>query len=76
MECKVTQIIPVQGATNVMVLGEVLCFHIRESLYRPEIGLVDTVQMKPITRLGGAVEYTRIGDLFFLATPTGPEIAE
>lgn len=66
MECKVTQIVPVEGATNVMVLGQVLRFHIREDLYRPELGLVDTVQMKPITRLGGPVEYTKIGELFFL----------
>lgn len=69
MECRVTQIIPVEGATNVMVLGRVVRFHIRESLYRPEVGLVDTVRMKPVTRLGGAVEYTRIGELFHLAIP-------
>lgn len=70
MECKVTQIIPVEGATNVMVLGVVLRFHVQESLYRPEMGLVDTVRMKPIMRLGGAIEYTRIGELFHLAIPS------
>ncbi len=64
MECKVTQIVPVEGATNVMVLGRVLRFHIREDLYRSELGLVNTIGMKPIMRLGGPVEYTRIGDLF------------
>jgi flavin reductase (DIM6/NTAB) family NADH-FMN oxidoreductase RutF len=64
MECKVTQIVPVEGATNVMVLGRVLRFHIREDLYRSELGLVNTVEMKPVTRLGGAVEYTKIGELF------------
>lgn len=69
MECKVTQIVPVAGATNVMVLGRVLRFHIREDLYRPDNGLVDTMQMKPITRLGGPVEYTKIGELFFLELP-------
>ncbi len=69
MECRVTQIIPVEGATNVMVVGRVTRFHIRESLYRPESGLVDTTLMKPVTRLGGAVEYTRIGELFHLAIP-------
>ncbi len=69
MECQVTQIIPVEGATNVMVLGQVLRFHLREELYRPELGLIDTVAMKPITRLGGPVEYTKIGELFFLPIP-------
>jgi flavin reductase (DIM6/NTAB) family NADH-FMN oxidoreductase RutF len=53
MECRVTQIVPVEGATNVMVLGRVLRFHIRQDLYRPEVGLVNTVAMEPITRLGG-----------------------
>jgi flavin reductase (DIM6/NTAB) family NADH-FMN oxidoreductase RutF len=69
MECQVTQIIPVEGATNVMVLGQVLRFHLREELYRPELGLIDTVAMKPITRLGGPVEYTKIGELFYLPIP-------
>ncbi len=69
MECKITQIIPVAGATNVMVLGQVMRFHLREDLYRSELGLVDTVAMKPIMRLGGPVEYSRIGDLFILPVP-------
>jgi flavin reductase (DIM6/NTAB) family NADH-FMN oxidoreductase RutF len=69
MECKVTQIIPVEGASNVMVLGRVLRFHIREDLYRPDLGLVNTVDMKPITRLGGSSEYTKIGELFALEPP-------
>lgn len=69
MECRVTQIIPVEGATNVMVLGKVSCFHIREDLFRAN-GLVDTVRMKPITRLGGPVEYARIGELFHLEIPS------
>ena len=69
MECKVTQIIPVEGAASVMILGRVLRFHVREDLYRPELGLVDTVKMQPITRLGGPVEYTKIGELFSLEIP-------
>jgi flavin reductase (DIM6/NTAB) family NADH-FMN oxidoreductase RutF len=69
MECKVTQIMPVTGTTNVMVLGQVIRFHLREDLYRTELGLIDTVAMKPITRLGGPVEYTKIGELFFLPVP-------
>lgn len=68
MECRVTQIIPVEGTTNVMVLGRVLRFHVREDLLRPN-GLVDTLRMKPITRLGGPTEYARIGELFHLSIP-------
>jgi flavin reductase (DIM6/NTAB) family NADH-FMN oxidoreductase RutF len=69
MECRVTQIIPVAETTNVMVLGRVMRFHVREDLYRSELGLIDTVAMNPITRLGGPVEYTKIGELFFLPIP-------
>lgn len=69
MECKMTQLIPVEGSTSVMVLGQVLRFHVRQDLYRPELGLVDTILMNPITRLGGPVEYTKIGQLFFLELP-------
>ncbi|MEH1848776.1 MAG: flavin reductase family protein [Nostoc sp.] len=60
MECKVTQIVAVEGTNNVMVLGRVLRFHVREDLYRQDLGLVDTVVMQPIMRLGGPVEYTHI----------------
>ena len=66
MECKVTQIVPVEGATNIMVLGQVLRFHVREDLYRPELGLINSVEMRPIGRLGGSKEYTKIGKLFDL----------
>lgn len=69
MECAVTDIIPVRGATDIMVLGEVLRFHVREDLYRPELGLVNTMDMKPITRLGGPIEYTKLGELIYLPIP-------
>ena len=68
MECRVTQIVPVEGATNVMVLGRVLRFHVRKDLLRSN-GLVDTIKMKPITRLGGPIEYAKIGELFHLEIP-------
>jgi flavin reductase (DIM6/NTAB) family NADH-FMN oxidoreductase RutF len=68
MECKVTQIIPVEGSTNVMVLGRVVRFHVRADLYRAN-GLVDTAAMKPIARLGGAVEYSKMGELFEMECP-------
>jgi flavin reductase (DIM6/NTAB) family NADH-FMN oxidoreductase RutF len=75
MECQVTQIVPVEGATNVMVLGRVLRFHVRDDLLRPN-GLVDTIKLKPITRLGGPVEYARIGKLFQLEIPDPDALLE
>jgi flavin reductase (DIM6/NTAB) family NADH-FMN oxidoreductase RutF len=73
MECHVTQIVPVEGSTNTMVLGRVLCFHIRDDLLRDN-GLVDTIKMKPITRLGGSIEYTRIGELIHLPVTDPDEV--
>lgn len=49
MEYRVTQIIPVEGTTNIMVLGIILRFHIREDFLRKN-STVDTIRMKPITR--------------------------
>jgi flavin reductase (DIM6/NTAB) family NADH-FMN oxidoreductase RutF len=69
MECKVTQIIPVEGTTNTMVLGKVLRFHVQDELYRSTLGLVDTAAMRPIMRLGGPIEYTKIGELLHLKIP-------
>ncbi|MFC2026238.1 flavin reductase family protein [Chloroflexota bacterium] len=75
LECRVTQIVPVEGATNVMVLGQVLRFHIREDLLRPN-GLVDAQKLKPITRLGGSGEYAKIGELFHLEVPDPDKITQ
>lgn len=68
LECIVSQIIPVEGSTNVMVLGRVVRFHVREDLMRSN-GLVDTAKMKPIARLGGSIEYSKLGELMFLEVP-------
>jgi len=67
MECKVTQIIPVEGTTNIMILGRVVRFHVRADLLRAN-GLVDTIKMKPVARPGGPVEYTKIGELIYFRT--------
>lgn len=67
MEVKATQIIPVEGTTSTLVIGHVICFHIRENLLR-ENGLVDPKLLKPIARLGG-IEYSTIGEVFSMARP-------
>ena len=75
LECKVSQIIPVEDSTNIMVLGRVVRFHVRENLMR-ENGLVDTAKMKPIARLGGPVEYSKLGELIFLEIPEIDQMIE
>ncbi|MEH2467600.1 hypothetical protein [Nostoc sp.] len=45
MKCKVAQIVTVEGTNNVMVLGRVSRFYVREDLYCQDLGLVDSVGM-------------------------------
>ena len=67
MEAKVTQIIPVQGTSSTLVLGEVIRFHLREGILRPN-GLVDPLLSKPVARLGDN-EYATIGKVFTMNRP-------
>jgi flavin reductase (DIM6/NTAB) family NADH-FMN oxidoreductase RutF len=67
MECVVTQIVPVKDSGNVMVLGQIVRFHVREGLLL-EGGLVDTAKMRLIARLGGP-DYMRTGEVFPMQRP-------
>jgi flavin reductase (DIM6/NTAB) family NADH-FMN oxidoreductase RutF len=57
----------VEGTTNTLILGRVVRFHLRADLLR-EDGLVDTVRMRPIARLGGP-DYARLGEVFSMVRP-------
>ena len=67
LECKVTQIVPVNGTTYTLILGRVLRLHIRSDLLRPN-GLVDAARLKPVARLGGN-EYATLGRVFEMKRP-------
>ncbi|WP_423225437.1 flavin reductase family protein [Candidatus Amarolinea aalborgensis] len=67
LECKVSQLVPVDGTTYTMVLGRVLHFHVREGLLRPN-GLVDADLLRPVARLGGD-EYATLGAVFEMQRP-------
>jgi flavin reductase (DIM6/NTAB) family NADH-FMN oxidoreductase RutF len=67
MEAKVTQIVPVEGTESTMVLGRVVCYHLRQGLLRQN-GLVDANLLKPVARLGGN-EYAVLGEVFSMLRP-------
>jgi flavin reductase (DIM6/NTAB) family NADH-FMN oxidoreductase RutF len=67
LECKVTQIIPVQDTTYTLILGRVLRFHIRSGLLRPN-GQIDAALLKPVARLSGD-EYATLGRVFEMKRP-------
>lgn len=67
MEAKVRQIVPVEGTSSTLVLGEIIRFHVREGMLRPN-GLVDPLLSKPVARLGDT-EYATIGRVFTMNRP-------
>jgi flavin reductase (DIM6/NTAB) family NADH-FMN oxidoreductase RutF len=67
MECKATQIVPVNDTHYTMVLGQVLRYHIREELLGPDMR-VQALQLRSIARLGGD-EYTAIDRVFAMTRP-------
>ena len=73
-ECRVTQIIQLQGADGVpaqswLTLGEVVGVHIAQELLKE--GLYDTAAAQPILRAGGPADYFEIGpaQLFRMKRP-------
>ncbi len=66
LECKLTQIVRLPGATNRLVLGEVVGVHLRDDCLVD--GHFDVTRYQPLSRLGYK-DYTRVTDLFSLERP-------
>lgn len=60
LECKLHMAIPLGEERNMLVIGEVLRFHVRDDLIRD--GKVDTVSLDPVARLGGP-NYAGLGQV-------------
>jgi flavin reductase (DIM6/NTAB) family NADH-FMN oxidoreductase RutF len=64
MECRLTQLLQLQGADGAkvptwLVLGEVVGVHIADALLKD--GVYDTAAAQPILRGGGPADYFSIG---------------
>lgn len=68
MECRLFQ--RTDAGQSTIILGEVLRFHIADSLIDPDRLHVDTLAMSLVARMHGAGWYSRSTDLFQLARPT------
>ena len=66
LECRVTQVVTLPGATNIVVFGEVTGVHIRDDALVD--GVFDVTTFAPLARLGYK-DYTRVETLFPLARP-------
>ena len=67
MECRATQFVQVTGTTYTVIFGQILCYHIKDGLLRPD-GLIDADAMRPLARLGGD-QYATLQPVFDLKRP-------
>ncbi|MGE3690044.1 MAG: flavin reductase family protein [Novosphingobium sp.] len=67
MECRLAH--DYQSGNAVVLIGEVIHFHIRDDLLEGERQRVDTPAMQLIARMHGAEWYSRSNDLFSLKRP-------
>ena len=66
LECRMTQIIPVQGKANFLILGEVTGIHMRDDCVVD--GRFDVTRFSPLARLGYK-DYAVVREVFELARP-------
>lgn len=66
LECRMTQIVELKGASNFLVLGEVVGVHLRDDCMVD--GQFDVTRFNPLTRLGYR-DYSVIREVFSLKRP-------
>ncbi|MFC4667050.1 flavin reductase family protein [Seohaeicola nanhaiensis] len=66
LECRMTQIIPLKGGVNHLVLGEVVGVHMRDDCLKD--GRFDVTTYQPLSRLGYR-DYARVTEVFELVRP-------
>lgn len=66
LECRARQILPLAGAANIMVIGEVVGVHLRDDCLRD--GRFDVTRYQPLARLGYR-DYARVTEVFEIQRP-------
>jgi flavin reductase (DIM6/NTAB) family NADH-FMN oxidoreductase RutF len=66
LECRLTQIVKLEGESNFLVLGEVVGVHIRDDVLVD--GRFDVTRYQPLSRMGYR-DYTRVTEVFELTRP-------
>ncbi len=67
LECRMTQVIPLAGEANFLILGVVSGIHLRDDCVVD--GVFDVTKYRPLARLGYR-DYTAVDTLFSLSRPT------
>ncbi len=66
LECQVTQIVPLKGNNNFLIIGEVTGIHMRDDCIKD--GQFDVLSFKPLARLGYR-DYAIVDNVFSLKRP-------
>ena len=66
LECRMTQIVRIEGDTNFVVFGEVVGVHLRDDCMVD--GRFDVTRYEPLSRLGYR-DYTRVREVFEIIRP-------
>ncbi|MDF1726885.1 MAG: flavin reductase family protein [Sulfitobacter sp.] len=66
MECRMTQIVKIEGEANFVVFGEVVGMHLRDDCIVD--GRFDVTRYEPLSRLGYR-DYTRVREVFEIIRP-------
>lgn len=66
LECRLTQVVQLEGAHNIAVFGEVVGIHISDAILVD--GQVDVTRYEPLSRLGYR-DYAKVSEVFSLARP-------
>ncbi len=66
LECRMTQIIKIEGASNFVVFGEVIGVHLRDDCVVD--GRFDVTQFTPLSRMGYR-DYTAVREVFEIVRP-------
>ncbi|NNE80941.1 MAG: flavin reductase family protein [Silicimonas sp.] len=66
LECRLTEVVPLKGAANFLVLGEVTGIHLRDDCLKN--GQFDVLSFEPLARLGYR-DYAKVDALFSLNRP-------
>lgn len=66
LECRMTQIVQIEGETNFVCFGEVVGVHLRDDCLVD--GMFDVTKYEPLSRLGYR-DYTAVREVFTMARP-------
>jgi flavin reductase (DIM6/NTAB) family NADH-FMN oxidoreductase RutF len=67
LECRLTQVVTLEGRSNFLVLGVVTGIHIRDDVLTPE-GRVEVTRFRPLARLG-YMDYAVVSEVFQMERP-------